>query len=135
MSELLSTLERKYDHLNPLYLIFGDFNLSLEAGPEFILTGWKYYPENSTRTTARYLRPHGPIDYVLVKAPFNIEGDNSPVVKEFSPLPLQCSTIEDDKYYWFSNQAGLINETPFTSNKDLRQVKKVNVTLKGIRYL
>ena len=128
-------MERKYDYLNPLYLIFGDFNLSLEAGPEFLLKGWKCYPEKLTRTTARCLRLRGPIDYVLVKAPFDIEGDHSPVVKEFSPLPLHCSTIENDKYYWFSNQAGLINETPFTANNDLRLVKKSNVTLKGIRYL
>jgi hypothetical protein len=118
-------------------LIFGDFNLCLEvkADAEFILKGWKYYPEQSTRETSRCLRPYGPIDYVLVKAPFDIKGDNSPVVKEFSPLPLQCSTIEDDKYYWFSNQAGLINETPFTANNDLRKVKKSNATLNGIRSL
>jgi hypothetical protein len=118
-----------------LYLIFGDFNLSLEADSEFMLKGWKCYPEKSTRTTARCLRPYGPIDYVLVKAPFDIEGDNSPVVKEFSPLPLQCSMFENEKYYWFSNQAGLINDTPFTTNNNLRKVKKLNLTLEGIRYL
>ena len=135
MIELLSMLERKYEHLHPLYLIFGDFNLSLEAHQKCILKGWKCYPEKSTRTTARCLRPDSPIDYVLVKAPFDIEGDNSPVVKEFSPLPLQSLRIEDDKYYWFSNEAGLINDTPFTANNDLQNVKYANVTLKGIRYL
>lgn len=130
--ELLSSLERKYDSLHPLYLIFGDFNFCLERGPAFLRNGWNCYPEKSERTTARCLHPSNPIDYVLLKAPSGT--DNSPVVKEFSPLPLECSTIGNDKSYRFCNKANLITDEPFTANNDLRLIKYANKTLKGNRY-
>jgi hypothetical protein len=112
-----------------LYLIFGDFNFCFDEDPEFLQEGWKFYPKRSTRTTARLLSRPNPIDYILLKTPFDIEGDNSLHVKEFSPLPLQIKTIKDDMYYWFSNESKFINETPFKRNDDLRTVKIANRTL------
>jgi hypothetical protein len=128
--ELLSVLEDKYKRLNPLYLIFGDFNLHLEACEKEILGEWTCYPEKSTRTTGRELRKE-PIDYVLVKGSFDIQNGKSVTVTEFSPLPLECATCDNDEIYWFSNKAGLINDDPFTGNNDLKDIKYANKNCKG----
>jgi hypothetical protein len=128
--ELFSTLECKYKSWNPLYLIFGDFNLHLEACSKDTLGKWMCYPEKSTRTTGRSLHKE-PIDYVLVKAPFCIQKGKSTMVTEFSPLPLRCRDDGNDELYWFSNEVGLINDDPFSGNSDLKGIKYSNKNCKG----
>lgn len=123
-------MEEKYNRLNPLYLIFGDFNLHLEGCNKDSMGDWTYFPEKSKRTAARNIRPEEPIDYVLIKTPFCIDDEGSTKVIEFSPLPLEAAMFDDDQFYWLSNKAGLLNELLFTGNNDLK-IKYSNKTCKG----
>jgi hypothetical protein len=126
LTELLSSLEKKYQSMNPLYLVIGDFNLHLEAlydeasHREVFLVDWVCCPQESiTRTTGRTVHEERPVDYIMVKAPFNLQEGKSMTAIEFSPLPLtyKDSNVDDD-FCYFSNKAGLIHDIPLTGDLD-----------------
>jgi hypothetical protein len=137
--ELLRGLETRFGGKKPLYLVFGDFNLSLETEMRDDLGEWKLWPKPSARSTGRQLRNKA-VDYILIKESIGLERPYEHVsVREFSPLPIKREKIEDgDIHYHFSNKAGLLVDgvLPFTAANDLKIVpnKFTGRSLAGIHF-
>ena len=121
MVALLAGLEKKYNQKDPVYIVFGDFNVSLERTD--LCEGWDFYPKE--RKTGRNLRPRRPVDYILVRGPIHGE---SPHAKEFSPLPLKIEKGEDGTVsYSLSNRSSLLAEDRKSiSREDLEHIRLKN---------
>jgi len=127
---LLASIVGKYNDRDPLYLLFGDFNLCLERTlngdilPD-ILRDWQTFPTREQRG-GRGLRPQQPIDYVLVRQPERFE-NITPETSEFSILPLgECQQM-----YYFPMDPKLCSSRAVIHKEALRYGHLRRTSLSG----
>jgi hypothetical protein len=123
----LAGIVGKYKDKDPLYLLFGDFNLCLEdAVDEDILQGWEAFPKKGQRTGRG--RRAVPIDYVLIRQPETFGYIiPSPEAFEFSVVPL----IEREDSYELPISPELCSTTPVTKKEDISHDQSGDLSLAG----